>query len=210
MALSDIRPKFSELTPRAMLLKIHSDLLTIHRSVHIWSAEYPENLTNLEKMVIVLEDRRFLHHPGVDFQSALREMLKAFTFRRHGGASTIDMQFVRTVTGYRKKTVGRKLYEIILSLIIQFRYNKIVILRAYLDNAFFGSRIVGANKAAMVLFSSTPEALSLENSALLASMLVYPRPLAGGDVWLARIRRRAEYGMIIYARYKKSFDQLPG
>ncbi len=52
-------------------------------------------------MTIAIEDRRFFYHPGVDVLSILRETIKALKGRKHGGASTIDMQFVRTVTGYQ-------------------------------------------------------------------------------------------------------------
>ena len=67
-------------------------------------------------MTIVLEDRRFFKHYGVDLHSVLREVSKALTLRRHGGFSTIDMQFVRTITGFRQHTIRRKVYEIVLAL----------------------------------------------------------------------------------------------
>src|SRR5260370_30708064 len=114
---------------RQALIKVHADLLFIHSRVDKWAAFYPSELTPLERMVIVLEDRRFMKHPGFDPKSVVREFFKALTFRRHGGASTIDMQFVRTVTGYKELTITRKLYEMLLSILIQYRYSKIVILR---------------------------------------------------------------------------------
>jgi membrane carboxypeptidase/penicillin-binding protein PbpC len=99
---------------------------------------------------------------------------------------------------------------VLLAIIIQFRYSKVVILRSYLNRAFFGSHLIGADRAARSLFGSDPDSLSLENAALLAAMLVYPRPQVGGDAWLGRVRRRAEYGVRVYVGNKKRFDQLPG
>jgi membrane peptidoglycan carboxypeptidase len=191
------------------LLKIHSDLFAVHRIALTSSAHYPEQLSMLEKMVIVLEDRRFMKHPGIDVIAGLRELGRALLFRKHGGASTIDMQFVRTATGYRKRVLSRKLYEILLSLIIQFRYNKIVILRSYLARGYFGTRLIGSENAAQEIFGAFADDLTLEQAAFVAAMLVYPRPRSGGDAWLSRVQRRASYGMRVYVRHKERFDQLP-
>jgi monofunctional biosynthetic peptidoglycan transglycosylase len=131
------------------------------------------------------------------------------TFRRHGGASTIDMQFVRTATGYRQKTLRRKIYEIILAVVIQFRYNKIVILRSYLACAFFGSHLKGAHKAAKKMYGVDANELSVDEAAIVAAMLVYPRPLSPTPQWQTKVQRRADYGKRIYIANKQRFDQLP-
>jgi membrane peptidoglycan carboxypeptidase len=210
MALYELAPKLPPFGLRKMLLRVHVDLFTIHRYVLPWAHYYPPELTNLEKLVLVLEDRRFLRHVGIDSKSLARELIRALTFKRHGGASTIDMQFVRTATGYKKRTIKRKLYEMMLSVVIQYRYSKVTILRSYLNCAFFGSGLVGAKRAASRIFSSNHEYLTIEQAALLAAMLVYPRPLKGGQIWLTNVRRRADYGIRIYIAGKQSFDQLPG
>jgi hypothetical protein len=204
------QPKLHVLSFRSWMLKVHGDLLRIHWKVVRWSAYSPEKLTNLEKMVIVLEDRRFPIHPGVDWRSVLREMVRALTFRRHGGASTIDMQFVRTVTGYRNKTLRRKAYEVLLAFLIQYRYRKIEILRSYLACAFFGSHLIGAKRAAMKVFGTAyPDNLDLAQAAYIAAMLVYPRPKIETELWRVKVSRRANYGMMIYLANKKRYDQFP-
>jgi membrane peptidoglycan carboxypeptidase len=203
-------PKLRPIGLRPALLRIHSDLFLIHRRIESWRAYFPNQLTNLEKMVLVLEDRRFVSHSGIDWKSVFRETLRAATLRRHGGASTIDMQFVRTATGYRERTVKRKLYEFLLTYLMQYRYSKIVILRSYLSCAFFGSHLIGAERASKKLFSTSPDKLALEDAAFLAAMLVYPRPLSETPAWRARVQRRANYGMAIYVANKKRFDQFPG
>lgn len=164
----------------------------------------------MEKLTLALEDRRFLTHRGVDAISALREFIRAITFRRHGGASTIDMQFVRTATGYKQRTLTRKLYEMLLAILIQFRYNKIVILRSYLRCAYFGShRPRGADGAAMKIYHKKASELSVEESAFVAAMLVYPRPRNPSARWQLRVERRARYGVKVYIANKKRFDQPP-
>jgi membrane peptidoglycan carboxypeptidase len=194
---------------RRALLRIHSDLFIIDGQIKRYAAYWPTSLSALEKLTIVLEDRRFFNHQGIDLRSCIREVVRAMTFRRHGGASTIDMQFVRTATGYRQRTLRRKLYEIFLATIIQFRYSKIVILRSYLACAFFGSHLIGANVASKKLYGCNADDLQIDQAAELAAMLVYPRPRLPTANWRIKVERRAEYGKRIYVAHKERFDKLP-
>lgn len=209
-SLSSQEPKRKFRGLRSAVTKIHMDLFRIERYVKRYAAFYPPELTELEKLTIVLEDRRFFDHRGVDAKSTFREIWRALTFRRHGGASTIDMQFVRTATGYRQKTIRRKLYEMFLVYLIQFRYSKVVILRSYLACAFFGSHLFGADRAARKVYGRNANELSAEEAAALAAMLVYPRPSSPTPAWELKVQRRARYGIRIYVTNKERFDKLPG
>src|SRR4051794_3820061 len=122
-------------TIRRALIRINQDLFLVQRkiSLQVVFDLYPLSLSDFEILVLALEDRRFFTHHGVDLVSVLREFLKALAFRSHGGASTIDMQFVRTATDYRDLTLRRKCYEMLLAWIIQFRYDKLEIFRSYLN-----------------------------------------------------------------------------
>jgi hypothetical protein len=189
--------------PSMGFARLRSDLSRIDQNV--WrldvrpSQQSPETrLTALELMTIAIEDRRFFHHPGVDALSFLREAIKMLRGRKHGGASTIDMQFVRTVTGYRAPTMKRKLYEAFLALVIQSRHKKIEILRSYLACAFFGSGLIGANAAAQRVFNKDADRLSMEEASFISAMLAYPRPLRGLPRWEQRARRRAAYAVAVY------------
>jgi hypothetical protein len=106
---------------RRTLIQIHLDLFKIEHHIK-YDRWWPEPLNDFEILVLILEDRRFFHHYGTDILSILREIARALTFRRFGGASTIDMQLVRTATGYRQITLRRKLYEMLLAWITQYRY----------------------------------------------------------------------------------------
>jgi membrane peptidoglycan carboxypeptidase len=170
---------------------------------------YPAPLSKFEVAVLILEDRRFFSHWGVDPVAVVREIARAATFRKHGGASTVDMQLVRTATGYKERRLSRKLYESLLATLIQFRYSKPRILRSYLASAFFGSHLIGAETASLKLFGRFPDDLPIEESALLAAMLVYPKPTLPTDNWLVKIRRRANYAQRLYPRYEQRFKKLP-
>ena len=208
MKLYEQSPKLRAEILRRGLIRVHTDLLTIHRSIEYWRLYHPEEITTLEKMVIALEDRRFFDHKGYDIRSLFREIIKASLFKRHGGASTIDMQFVRTNTGYKDLTIRRKLYEILLSRLIQYRYNKVTILRSYVHCAYFGSHLIGCEKASMAVYGKSADSLSHEEAAMIASLLVYPRPQTPSDAWNERVSRRARYGMAVYVRHKERVYKL--
>ncbi len=194
--------------PRRFILRLHYDLFKIDRHIDQW-AEYHGPLTLFEKMVLASEDRRFFRHNGIDYISVSRDALKLITFRRHGGASTVDMQLVRTITGYYEKTFKRKAYEMLLAALIQFRYSKIEILRSYLKHAFFGSHLYGADKASRAIFQKSAAELDMVEAAMLASMLIYPRPQIPTQRWEANVRRRSGYIQTILPRFEKSFEKLP-
>ena len=193
--------------PSTWFARLRSDLSRIEQNVRRLDVRplphaHAATLTALELMTIAIEDRRFFYHPGVDVLSILRETIKALKGRKHGGASTIDMQFVRTVTGYRAPTIQRKIYEGFLALIIQSRYKKVEILRSYLACAFFGSGLIGANAAAQRVFNKNADRLSMEEASFISAMLAYPRPLQGLPRWEQRARRRAVYAVAVFAARK--------
>jgi len=189
--------------PARWTAKLQSDLSRIDQSVRPLPHSPTAKLTALELMTIALEDRRFFYHRGVDVPSIIRETVKALTGRKHGGASTIDMQFVRTVTGFRAPTITRKLYEGFLALAIQPRHKKLEILRSYLACAYFGSGLIGANAAARTTFNKDADRLSIEEASLISAMLAYPRPLHALPRWEQRARRRAAYAVTVFAGRKR-------
>jgi len=195
--------------PRRVLLRIHRDLFKIEAYARDPWIVYPEELTILEKMVLVGEDRRFFRHNGFDCKSAIRETVKLLRLKKHGGASTIDMQFVRMATGYYERTFRRKLYEILLAFLIQFKYSKIEILRYYLRHAFFGSHLYGIEKASKAVFGKHPIILSPSEAAFIAAMLVYPRPRQATPQWAAKVQRRSQFIEATLPRFEKSFEKLP-
>lgn len=193
---------------RPWLLKVHTDLLTVHDRIDPFAAYFPDELSTFEKMVIVLEDRRFFDHGAIDFVAVLRAIYKAVLCQVYEGASTIDMQFVRTATGYHERRLGRKLYEMFLASIIQFRYSKVTILRSYLNIAYFGWRLKGADDAAQAIFRRGADQLELEEATFLAAMLVFPLPRQPSIAWRRKVLRRANHITAAYIRHKERFDEI--
>lgn len=188
------------------LLELHYDLLLI--DLHVQN-EWDKSLSEFEKCVLASEDHRFFSHFGVDFISIAREFFRLITLRRVRGASTIEMQFVRTITANYSRTLTRKLREAVLAYVIQFRYSKIQILRSYLRKAFFGSHLIGANCAARKIYGRSAMELRGSEATLIASMLIYPRPHEPTPEWEERVSKRGLYINFLYRRHEEKLNKLP-
>ena len=129
----------------------------------------------LQQATIAIEDRRFYHHPGIDVHSMLRA---ATANLRRGeitqGASTITQQLARNLYLTQRRTLARKLQEIVLALQIERQYSKEEILELYLNEICYGSGAYGAEVAAETYFDRKVSELSLAECALLASIPCRP------------------------------------
>ena len=192
---------------RNFIININIDLFLIKEKMDNLFIPYVEEnedeYSDIHYLVMALEDRRFLNHCGIDYKSIIRELRNVVRRRKCGGASTIDMQMVRTITGFKERTIYRKLYESILAFVINFKYSKRQIIDCYLENAFFGSHIYGINKAIRVCFNKYDmSALTFDEKSKLAAMLQIPRPLNPTLQWEKRVLARASYAQLIWGRMK--------
>ncbi len=195
-------------TLRSSLLRLHRTVIDIADIAASVSRE-PE-LSELEQAVIVLEDRRFFAHAGFDLRSIAREIVRAATFRRFGGASTIDIQLFRTMSNRYERTLRRKIREAIGAWVMQRKLSKIAILRSYMEVAYFGTGLKGAEAASYAVFEKSCTELDRDEALEVAAMLVYPKPRLANADWRAKIRRRARYGGSILGSGKKRLNQIGG
>ncbi len=194
---------------KRFLVNLNQDLDHIYASPVTYFCEN-EAISNIEKMVLLLEDRRYFRHKGVDLCFQLQEnYFDCAFFMKHGGASTIDMQFVRTITNFKERTLRRKFYEMVLARVIQYHFTKRQIIKAYLEVAYFGTYITGVGSASSALYRKDINLLDLQQTAFIAAMLVYPRPSSPSDLWNKKVTRRANYALKLYPSYKKIFEKLP-
>lgn len=133
-------------------------------------------MTALERHVLALEDRKFYRHNGIDYLSVLRMVKQIAKRKRLGGVSTIEQQYVRTVLNRKERTLERKFHEMILAWLLSKRSQKTDILRAYLSSAYFGYKLNNCDDAARLLFNIDAASCNNSQSALIASLLVYPLP----------------------------------
>jgi membrane peptidoglycan carboxypeptidase len=80
----------------------------------------------------------------------------------------------------------------------------------YLEIAYFGSGLRGADAAASVIWGvASYDDLPLTEAAQLAAMLVYPRPLEPTERWLGKVNRRAHYALRIFPQLEKRIEKIP-
>jgi membrane peptidoglycan carboxypeptidase len=119
------------------------------------------------------------------------------------------MQFVRTQTGYKSRKFSRKLYEMVLAVMLQRQMSKIEILRSYLGIVYMGSGLAGVSAAAEKVFKKAPYELSPREAAFIAAMMVYPRPLRPSEQWKARVTKRANYGLTLLTNHRRRATHQP-
>lgn len=188
---------------RLLLINLNKDLFNISSKIDSNQYDFDE----FDYLVMALEDRRYLKHCGVDVFSVFRECIKMISLRKHGGASTIDMQMVRTLTGYKDLTFKRKIYEMVLAILVNFRFSKHQIMKCYMDNAFFGSHLIGIRKTSNSLYGKDVHELEVFEKARIAAMLLKPRPKKPTDAWELAVDSRAIYAQSMRRFVKKSHYQ---
>jgi penicillin-binding protein 1B len=133
----------------------------------------------LQNAVIAAEDARFNSHVGIDILGIGRAMLANLReWRFAQGGSTITQQLAKNFFLSPKKTIGRKLREVELAIVLELRYTKREILEMYLNKIYFGQEgargIYGVEEAAGFYFSKRAEDLTLEEAATLAGVIRSP------------------------------------
>ena len=142
----------------------------------IYAENIPENLINA---VIVLEDRRFFDHFGIDFKGLSRAIFENLKDMRYSqGASTITQQLSKLIFLNAEKTLSRKLRELIIAFYLEYKFTKVEILSMYLNRAYFGSGQYGIRAASKRYFSKHPKELSIAETAVLVGSLKAPSKLS--------------------------------
>lgn len=126
--------------------------------------------------ILLLEDRRFFKHRGVELRAIPRAIKRWLRTGKLGGVSTIEQQLVRTVRNRRERSVSRKVSELALAILINFHRTKSEILLAYANSSYFGPRLYGVDTAAMEVFGCSARQLNKHQSAFLAALLPNPLP----------------------------------
>jgi membrane peptidoglycan carboxypeptidase len=123
--------------------------------------------------LIATEDRNFYEHNGVSYSGLGRAILKTITGSTQGG-STITMQLARNLFLTHDRTVKRKVNEIDLALKLEEKFSKDQLLLLYLNTVYFGLGAHGIWAASEEYFSTTPDKLTITESATLVGLLQSP------------------------------------
>lgn len=133
----------------------------------------------LIKTLLVVEDRRFFSHFGVD-PIAIGRALWINVSRGVvvQGGSTLTQQLAKNLYYSPKRTMGRKLQEVMAAMALEFKYRKEEILESYVNEIYLGQAgpvsIYGVKEAAHRYFSKNLDELSIDEMALIVGLIKGP------------------------------------
>lgn len=120
---------------------------------------------------ILVEDKRFYKHKGLDFIrifGAVLSDIKNLSLKE--GASTITQQLAKNLYLTHEKTWTRKLKEAFYTIRLEMYYSKDEILAAYLNSIYYGHGANGIEAASHYFFNKSAKELDLAEAAMLAGI----------------------------------------
>jgi penicillin-binding protein 1A len=120
--------------------------------------------------VLAAEDANFFDHVGIDFKGMARALVANLSRAKSQGASTISMQVARNMYLSSEKTYTRKIYEILLTLKLEYNLTKAQILEIYMNHIYLGQRAYGFGAAAQTYYGRPLADLSIAEAAMLAGL----------------------------------------
>ncbi len=178
------------------------------RRRNVTPEQVPQQLINA---FMAIEDKRFLLHNGFDFES-MKRLMGAGSQGSAQGGSTFTMQLIKNaffgadVEEERKagkRTLRRKIKEILMIPLIEAAYSKKQILTYYLNLISLTANAQGVQMAAMDLFNKEDLAqLSLSEMATLAAL---PKGTSIYNPWRYPERAKTRRNLVLDAMADQGF-----
>ena len=148
--------------------------LYFEKRVFVELEQIPQHMRDA---VVAKEDQRFYDHWGISLRDVLRAVvINTVTMSYSSGFSSLTQQLARNLydtIGF-KKTIPRKIKEVITAIQIERTYTKDEILEMYLNSVHFGHGTYGVQAAAKRFYGKYANELALDESALLVGLLPAP------------------------------------
>ncbi|MFA6160250.1 MAG: PBP1A family penicillin-binding protein [Parcubacteria group bacterium] len=181
--------KIYDRTGNHILYEVHGE----EKRTEIPFSQMPESL---RYATLALEDQNFYSHIGIQPKSILRAVFKdIFNFGAAQGGSTITQQLIKQSLLTSEKTFTRKIKEVILAIEIEQKFSKDEILGMYLNEIPYGSNAYGVEAAAQTFFGKHASDLTLDESAILASLPQAPSRYSPYGTHTENLKARQEYAL---------------
>lgn len=133
---------------------------------------------HLIQAVVAAEDGKFFEHEGVDWDAIKESAEKNWQKRRFvRGGSTITQQLAKNLFFTTRKSLVRKLQELVVARWLEQDLSKARILELYLNVIEWGPGLYGCQAAAQRYYGKPAAALDELEAAGLAAMIPAPRSL---------------------------------
>lgn len=174
----------------------------------------------IKDAVVAAENRTFWTDRGISPTGIARSVVQIVRGGEiQGGGSTITQQYIKIYYLTSDRTMTRKFRELALAVKMNKQTSKQDILRDYLNTIYFGRGAYGVQAASKAYFNVDAKDLTIEQSAVLASVLNNPSlfdPSEGTnnskrllDRYRYVLNGMREMGKITDAEYTKAATQLP-
>ncbi|MCQ2910944.1 MAG: transglycosylase domain-containing protein [Clostridia bacterium] len=184
--------------------------------------EIPEYM---QQAVLVMEDKRFYKHNGIDFIGLARALvIDICTLSKKQGASTLTQQLIKNNVLTADKKIDRKIREMYLATVLESKLKaeygkekaKETILELYLNTVGFGKGCYGVQAAANRYFGKDISELNLDECTVLAAIIQSPthlEPVTNPDSNNERRKIILKYmknnGDITKEQYEESLEANP-
>src|SRR5919109_31970 len=146
----------------------------------------------LKQATLAVEDARFYSHEGIDVIGIARA---AWSNVQAGevveGASTITQQVAKMLFLTHRKTLERKVREVLLAVRMERLLSKDEILEIYLNQTYYGHGAYGVEAASNVYFGKHVGELTLDEATLIAGLPKAPTAYSPYNAPDRAVRRRA-------------------
>ena len=124
-----------------------------------------------QEATILIEDKRFYSHQGVDIISIGRAIIKDIsTLSLAEGGSTITQQVAKNLYLTQEKKFTRKVAEVFLATKLEKELSKEKILELYLNIIYYGDGYYGIQNASYGYFGKAPSSLNLNEQTILVGL----------------------------------------
>ena len=167
-----------------------NELCTMRESKDMYYVDIGQIPDTLQKSFVVMEDKDFYKHKGIDFKAIIRAVI-ANTENDEivQGASTITQQLAKNIFLSQEVTWQRKVKEIFVAWDLEKKYTKNQILEFYLNNIYFSNGYYGVGAAARGYFDKEVSELTLAEQVFIAAIPNNPtryNPLTNYDNTVGR------------------------
>jgi membrane peptidoglycan carboxypeptidase len=124
--------------------------------------------------VLAAEDRSFYENRGISPSGIARAFWSNLRGNATQGGSTITQQYAKNAYLSQERTYSRKFKEFFIAVKLARRDDKDKILEDYLNTIYFGRGAYGIETAAQTYFGKPASRLTVEQGAVLASVIRSP------------------------------------